>query len=357
MIVKNEADLIEKTLLSANPLVKEMIVVDTGSTDGTPEIARKLGARVSYKEWNDNFSDLRNYSIQLASHPFILILDADEVIVDSKLCEMQDLFRYLESNEGSAGAVSIMSETLTGDKSISSITRIFPNDARYRYEGRIHEQLTFHGKPIHTIIDSLIKINHIGYTPLQIKKKNKYDRNRQLLIKELKERDDKSYVLYQIGKTYYSQKEYTLAKQYFQECVEIEINTNRRIFLSNALLLLGYCCIFLRKFDEMLFYYNLAIEIYPDYTDLYFMYGVGLIEVKNLNAFKEIPNIFKHCVELGEPSSLKYETVRGVGSFKAFFNLGLYYELTNNLDLSRYYYELSSQSGYEPALKRLKHNL
>lgn len=65
----------------------------------------------------------------------------------------------------------------------------------------------------------------------------------------------------------------------------------------------------------MLFYYNLAIEIYPDYTDLYFMYGVGLIEVKNLNAFKEIPNIFKHCVELGEPSSLKYETVRGVGSF------------------------------------------
>lgn len=357
MIVKNEAELIEKALLSANQLVNEMIVVDTGSTDGTQDIARKLGAKVFFKEWNNDFADMRNYSIQLASQPFILILDADETILEGEQRILQGLFGHLEVNEGSAGTVTIISETTTGETSTSAITRIFPNDDRYRYVSRIHEQLTFHGKPVSKTFDSGIRLFHSGYTYSQITKKNKYERNLQLLMNELKDDADKSYILFQVGKTYYNMMEYALAKRYLQECIDLEMSNNKRNFLSGALLIMGYCCISLRNFDELLKYYKLAIEFYPDYTDLYFMYGVGLIEARSLNAFNEIPNIFKKCVELGEPSSLKYETVRGVGSFKAYFNLGLYYELTNNREQAVYYYDLSSKSGYEPALKRLHHIL
>ncbi|MEW6003159.1 MAG: glycosyltransferase, partial [Nitrospirota bacterium] len=80
MIVKNEEQNIARALSSVKPVVDEMIVVDTGSTDRTKDIAKAFGAKVYDFAWTDSFSDARNFSLSKASGKWILVLDADEVI-------------------------------------------------------------------------------------------------------------------------------------------------------------------------------------------------------------------------------------------------------------------------------------
>ena len=80
MIVKNEEQDLPKCLRSVEPVVDEMIVVDTGSTDKTKEIAQAFGAKVYELEWPDSFAEARNYSISKASGQWILVMDADEVL-------------------------------------------------------------------------------------------------------------------------------------------------------------------------------------------------------------------------------------------------------------------------------------
>lgn len=80
MIVKNEEHYLSRCLESVRGLVDEMIVVDTGSTDRTAEVAVSYGARVFNVPWQDDFSRARNNSLELARGEWILILDADESI-------------------------------------------------------------------------------------------------------------------------------------------------------------------------------------------------------------------------------------------------------------------------------------
>jgi tetratricopeptide (TPR) repeat protein len=80
MIVKDEEQYLAHCLASVKPIVEEMIVVDTGSTDSTKDIAVSFGAKVYDYDWNHNFAEARNFSISKASGSWILIMDADEVI-------------------------------------------------------------------------------------------------------------------------------------------------------------------------------------------------------------------------------------------------------------------------------------
>ncbi|MCK7508774.1 MAG: glycosyltransferase family 2 protein [Desulfobacterales bacterium] len=79
MIVKDEEPHLAKCLMSVKPIVDEMIVVDTGSSDRTKSIAAALGARVFDHPWTNDFSEARNHSLSKASGDWILVLDADEV--------------------------------------------------------------------------------------------------------------------------------------------------------------------------------------------------------------------------------------------------------------------------------------
>ncbi|MEG4962074.1 MULTISPECIES: tetratricopeptide repeat protein [unclassified Microcoleus] len=81
MIVKNEEATLSRTLDSVKGVVDEMVVVDTGSGDRTREIAREFGARVYDFEWCDDFAAARNECLKHAQGDWILVLDADEVLV------------------------------------------------------------------------------------------------------------------------------------------------------------------------------------------------------------------------------------------------------------------------------------
>jgi len=81
MIVKNEEDVIERCLNSVAPLVDEIIIVDTGSTDRTKDIVKKFTDKIYDFKWIDDFSAARNYAFDQATMDYILWLDADDIIL------------------------------------------------------------------------------------------------------------------------------------------------------------------------------------------------------------------------------------------------------------------------------------
>ena len=94
VVTRDEADRIGRCVASLVPLCEEVIVLDSGSTDATTSIARRLGARVAFRAW-DGFARQKNAAIAMASHPWVLLLDADEWLEPNA----QDALRALASHE------------------------------------------------------------------------------------------------------------------------------------------------------------------------------------------------------------------------------------------------------------------
>lgn len=80
MIVKNEEKVLSKCLESVQGIVDEIIIVDTGSTDKTLDVAKKYTDKIYYFDWISDFSAARNESLKYANSDYILILDADEYL-------------------------------------------------------------------------------------------------------------------------------------------------------------------------------------------------------------------------------------------------------------------------------------
>ena len=137
LLVKNEEEFLPKLFERMASVVGEIIVIDTGSTDDTMEIARVYTTEVYSFDLNHNFSAARNYGLEFATTPWILQIDADEWPTDA-------LLRWLKEwePEESPYAVMIQRHNLVGGQHIGAntyewLTRLFPSFVRY--VGRIHE--------------------------------------------------------------------------------------------------------------------------------------------------------------------------------------------------------------------------
>ena len=91
MIVRDEEEMLPRTLEAIKPAVDEIIIVDTGSTDATIAIAESFGATVIEREWTGSFSDARNASLEAATGDWFLYLDADEVLVSEDVDRLRGL--------------------------------------------------------------------------------------------------------------------------------------------------------------------------------------------------------------------------------------------------------------------------
>ena len=138
MMVRNEEQNLARCLDSVEGLADELIVVDTGSTDGTQDLAARRGARVlPFDFTRTDFAAARNYAIEHAAGRWILVLDADEALDPAGI----PLIEKLAARDENAGYFlerhnhSSDSQTSTTDY----VVRLFPNRTGYRYRGRVHE--------------------------------------------------------------------------------------------------------------------------------------------------------------------------------------------------------------------------
>jgi glycosyltransferase involved in cell wall biosynthesis len=139
MITKNEEFKLKRCLESVKDIVNEIIIVDTGSTDKTKDIALEFGAKIYDYKWDDNFANARNYAVSKSSGDWNLILDADEFITN---IDLDSVYKFMDSKDSVIGQIKIVNLfEQDGEirKSNSFISRLAPNGIYF--SGSIHEQL------------------------------------------------------------------------------------------------------------------------------------------------------------------------------------------------------------------------
>lgn len=213
MIVKNEETSLPRCLNSVNDVVDEIIIVDTGSTDNTINIAQEFGAKIFNYTWNDDFSAARNFALRNSTGNFILYLDADEEL--SNNCK-NELLKLSETSDkiGYYCTVRSIDEYSKQDNTIRYI-RFFKNSDSIRFNGKVHEQITDSlVENNYKLIHSDIEIIHYGYNISSKDKSLKAERNLKLLLKEYSN-NQKPYIAFQIAQSYFILKNFTEAEKFF----------------------------------------------------------------------------------------------------------------------------------------------
>ncbi len=203
MIVRNEEANIGACLGSVADLVDEVIVVDTGSTDATREVAARCGARVFEFPWCDHFAAARNESLRHASGEWALWLDADDRLDEENRTKLKALFEGL-GDEDVAYVMKVRSSVGpggTGARVLDQV-RLFRNHPYVRWRYRVHEQILpsigqWGGQTRWTDV----VIHHTGYQDPALRQR-KLERNLHLLELEVAEQPDDAFTLFNLGRSY-----------------------------------------------------------------------------------------------------------------------------------------------------------
>ena len=194
MIVKNEEKNIRRALSWAKDIAFEQIVVDTGSTDRTVEIAEEMGAKVYHFQWIDDFAAAKNYAIDQASGNWIAFLDADEYFTEKDAHKLMSILEQVMSAQKAVDIPHMVrcSWIHLNDAgvpfAVSGQDRIFRNLPQIRYRGRIHEQIALENGKLKCLdAQGALSILHTGYTLEANKDTGKVQRNIDLLERETKE--------------------------------------------------------------------------------------------------------------------------------------------------------------------------
>ncbi|WP_027092639.1 glycosyltransferase [Cohnella thermotolerans] len=341
MIARNEEGRIGQAL-SSIPAHFEKVVVDTGSEDRTVEEARQHGAKVFFASWNDDFAEARNESMKYATGDYILILDADEKLEDGA----EDQIRKFDlEHPGRAGTARIRNWS-DGDWTQHRMIRLLPNRPEFRFFGAVHEQVYENGLPA-DILHSGVVIQHYGYDKEIYQTARKYERYQSLYKKSLKENPDNGYMWYQLGKLHYSQKEYAKAQEAFEEGIRLEQFSY--YYYPPMLVQYGYTLKELGCSKQAYAFLQPFAEYYSNFPDLPFLLAILAMDIGDLSGI--VPN-YERALNIGETEI--YSTVEGVGSYKAAYNMGVYYEIVGDRDKAIHYYERANQYSYAPATERLK---
>ena len=192
MIVKNEEANIRSALSWGKGIVWEQIVVDTGSTDKTVEIAKEMGAKVFRFDWCDDFSAAKNYAIEQTSGEWIAFLDADEYFSKEDARKIPDVLKNIEVLAKKGNVIHALCTEmfhLNDEGEVFSVGRhyrIFRNMKELRYCNRIHESLQMtNGTQMRYVMVKNLPIMHTGYQ--QSIRDKKGERNIPLLKRELEE--------------------------------------------------------------------------------------------------------------------------------------------------------------------------
>lgn len=337
IITKNEAEHLEKCLEALKPYPFEIIVVDTGSTDQSKNIARKYTDKVFDFEWVKDFSAARNFSISRASHNMILVLDTDEFLLEFDFDRVQ---RLMAEHPKSVGLIKRLDYfEIDGEKhcQTSIIDRLF-NRKYYHYERPIHEILVPAGNISAASYSLPIVVDHVGYIGSAEKLNEKAMRDIELLLPEIEKDPDEPYYYFQMAQSYLCMRNQEQAFSYFKMAMERNPPPEEdytRILVCNY----GNILLDNNKPEEarsLLSFY----DHYGDNADYLCMIGVMYLHFNQ--HLKALPEFVK---ALSAPSRDSVE------SKVISYYIGYIYEVFGQKDIARQHYQRCGE--FEPALEAL----
>lgn len=391
IIAKNEEKNIRRCLESLKSYNFEIVVVDTGSTDDTEKIAQQYTDRVYHFQWKNNFSSARNFAISKSTKTYVMSIDCDECIDYIDVKKLQNLLAERKKQVGRIKIRNHLTKSGTGQENTEWINRIFSKEL-FHYEGCIHEQVTAMNGEEYETYQAPVVILHTGYDLPENERKQKAERNINLLQQELQrlliaflqkqdayvnvmddvglKNDDENnkrcvqrifsmieagndlavklqheeqlpYILYQLGKGYYMAGDYREACTYFSCALSFDLNPKLE-YVIDMVETYGYAMLNSDQADNALFFENIYEE-FGNTADFQFL--MGLIYMNNARFEDAVSEFLK---------ATKHSASRNIGanSYMAFYNIGVIYECLGRADEAKRYYEMCGEYG--PAEERLK---
>ncbi|HKP18459.1 MAG TPA: glycosyltransferase [Gaiellaceae bacterium] len=267
LVVRDEEERLPACLESVRGLADELVVVDTGSTDRTVEIARAYGARVFRVPWQDDFARVRNEYLQQATKDWILALDADNELDPEGHAEIRRLIR---TNELVGYAPQQISPLAEGGMVEHRDVRLFPRHPELRYVGRVHSQvLPAHPDLPYRVAPCDVVLRHHGWSRPGGASVSAFYLG--AIEAEAREEPDEPFHAYNLGAIYHQLGRYAEAEQELRRCVELSqpVVGEARLptFLPHAYLLLAHALISQGWPAEAAGACRAALEIDPDYPD------------------------------------------------------------------------------------------
>lgn len=305
MIVKNEEKVLKRCLESLKDLVDEMIIVDTGSTDGTKAIAYEYTSHVYDFEWVNDFSAAKNEAIRKAKGKWILVLDADEYVQQEGKEELKRFLSGLDSTQPISFSLPIVN--YVGDpshnKTVESFAaRLFPNHPDICYTGPIHEQLTYrYGELQHQRYD--FYIFHTGYTDEVRREKDKSSRNLAIFQSLLKKGGKLNpYYEFTLANEYSVNKNNEKALYHYERAYRK--STKNEIWAIHCLVNLINVLFQLNRYREAWKYIEEGISRWGHYADFYCFRGFLL---DRFGLYEQAIDALEHGLEVARNREQKNE--------------------------------------------------
>lgn len=257
MIVKNEEKYLEKCLSALDELRKnvdtELIIVDTGSTDNTVEIAKRFTEKVYSFVWCDDFAAARNEAVKYSTGEWFMSLDADEIFEDTDA--IINFFKSGEYKKWAMASYRIRNYTDSRKLQWADIeaVRMVNQNVGFHYEGAIHEHLVPNNLIQNTDLGHCFGLKsiaeHYGYIADDGTIDKKSERNRKLLYGEFEKRKNDIYYYMQLFDLEYGTKNYEKAEEFAAKCIQLSENKNES---ENAVAYMLYIKILtvLEKYDK-----------------------------------------------------------------------------------------------------------
>lgn len=298
MIVYNEESNLPLCLESVRQIVDEIIIVDTGSTDHTLAIAQQAGACLYSFLWQDDFAQARNFSLGQAKREWILVLDADEVLDPCYLWQFQELMNNHDIEGYFFPIKNVVHEN--NHETLDFVVRFFRNRPEYQFEGALHEQILpsmLRSVGPSALAHAPLSITHFGYLAQAITIKNKFERNRQILSKELQQDPANGFYLYCLGLEYLQQNELTSGISYLKAALA-QVSHDAGYY-PDLLLNLALSYLKTGQISQLFAILNQGLEISERPRDYFILYGIGhlmtrepLKAINPLNQALQIQNTY-----------------------------------------------------------------
>jgi glycosyltransferase involved in cell wall biosynthesis len=266
MIVKNEAATLPKCLSSVRKVVDEMVILDTGSIDRTPNVAQQLGAKVHHFKWCNDFSAARNAALKYVTGDWILVLDADETLNPAIVPQLREAIardEYL--------LINLVRQEVGAEQSpYSLVSRLFRNHPDIRFD-----------RPYHALVDDSVSailtkephwqvgylpgvaLSHVGYQKSAIARNNKYAKAAMAMEGFLATHPDDPYVCSKLGALYVETGKITQGMELLRRGITVAEDNYDILYELHYHLGIAYSR--LQKFPQAISHYQAAIKlpIYP----------------------------------------------------------------------------------------------
>ncbi|MGH2876885.1 MAG: tetratricopeptide repeat-containing glycosyltransferase family 2 protein, partial [Solirubrobacteraceae bacterium] len=317
MIVRDEEQMLPRCLEAAAPAVDEIVIVDTGSTDATVQIARSFGAKVIEHSWTGSFSEARNVSFEAATGDWLVYLDADEVLTAEDAPRLRELTGQTWREAFYLVETSYVGELGDGAAVVNNALRVFRNRPSYRFRDRLHEQIQ-HTLPTFVpgrIAQSTVRVQHYGYLGSVRDAKEKSQRNVELLRLQAAESSTPTpFLHFNLGSEYAAvgdcaaaAAELQAARSLLERDGSLRTCEYGATLFSRLVTVLRMC----GRLDEARHTATEGQRLFPDLTDLV------LAQARIAQARKETETavaLLQRCIDMGDAPS-RYGGLVGSGTF------------------------------------------